>query len=57
MEREHQIDWLRSQPFTVIGLDPRSKKRINYLSCIEGKRGGKDILRRAKNAALFVDLL
>ena len=29
--------WLKSQPFIVIGWDPWSKKRGNYLSCIEGK--------------------
>ena len=27
-----------------IGWDPWSKKRVNYLSCIEEKRGGKDNL-------------
>ena len=41
----------------MIGWDPSSKKRVNYLSFIEGKGGGKDILCSAQNAALFVDLL
>ena len=31
------LDWLESKPFIVIGRDPWSKKRANYLSCIEGK--------------------
>ena len=44
-------------PCLVISLDPWSKKRGNYLSCIEGKSSGKDIHSRAQNAALFVDLL
>jgi hypothetical protein len=30
-------NWLKSQPFIVIGWEPWSKKRVNYLSCIEGK--------------------
>ena len=33
----------KSKPFIMIGSDPWSKKRVNYLSCREGKRGGKDI--------------
>ena len=41
----------------VIGWDLRSKERVNYLSCIEGKGGGKEIHLGAQNAALFVDLL
>ena len=28
---------LKSRPFIVTGWDPWSKKRVNYLSCIEGK--------------------
>ena len=42
--------------FFAIGWDLWSKKKVNYLSCIEGKRGGKDIHWSAQNAALFVDL-
>ena len=33
------------------------RKGLIYLSCIEGKGGGKDIHYSAQNAALFVDLL
>ena len=33
------------------------KNKVNYLSCIEGKGGGKDIHCNVQNAALFVDLL
>ena len=40
-----------------VGWDPWNKKKDNYLSCIEGKGGGKDIHCVAQNAALFVDLL
>ena len=40
----------------MIGRDPWSKKKVNYLSCIEGKGDGKDIHRSAQNAVLFVDL-
>ena len=32
-------------------------KRVNYLSCIEGKVGLKDFQCIAQNAALIVDLL
>ena len=32
-------------------------KRVNYLSHIEGKGGGKDIYCSVQNAALFVYLL
>ena len=50
---------LKFQPFIVISWewDPWSKKGFNYLSCIEGKEGGKDIHCSGQNAALFVDLL
>ena len=41
----------------MIGGDPCSKKRVNYLSRIEGKGGGKDIHFIAQNALPFVDLL
>ena len=41
----------------MIGRDPGVKKRANYLSCVEGKGGLKDIHCTAQNAALFVDLL
>ena len=34
--------------------DPWIKKRVNYLSCIEGKGGLKDIHCSAQNEALFV---
>ena len=30
-------------PFIVISSDPSIKKRVNYLSCIEGKGGLKHI--------------
>ena len=40
-------DWLRSL----------NKKRVDYLSCIEGEGGLKDIHYSAQNAALFVNLL
>ena len=33
-----------------------SKKRVNYLSCIEGEEVGKEIHCHAENNALFVDL-
>ena len=49
--------WLISQPFIVIGWDPWIKKRVTYLSCIEGKVGLKDIHCSAEYAAIFVDLL
>ena len=39
----------------ITTLYPQSKKRGNYLSCIEGKRGG--ILCSAQTTELFVDLL
>ena len=39
----------------MIGSDPGSKKRVMYLSCIEGKGGGKDIHFNAQNSVLFVD--
>ena len=45
----------KSQHFIVIGWDSQSKKSFNYLSCIEGKGGGKDIQDNAQNAALFLD--
>ena len=48
---------LKSQPFILIGSDPWSKKRGNYLSCTEGKWSSKDIHWSAQNAVLFVDLL
>ena len=41
----------------MIGSDPRSKKRVNHLSCNEGKEGGKDIHCSTQIAALFVDIL
>ena len=44
----------------MIGWDHWSKKRVNYLSKIEGKGGGggkEDIHCSAQNAALFVDPL
>ena len=41
----------------MIGWEPCSKKRINYLTYIEGKGVGKDIHCSAQNAALFEDLL
>ena len=50
-------DWLNSQPFILIDWEPWSKKRSNYLGCIEGKLDGKEIHSSAQNAALFVDLL
>ena len=37
--------------------DPGIKKRVNYLSCIEGKGGLKDIGCSEQNDALFIDLL
>ena len=37
--------------------NPRIRKRYNYLSCIEGKGGLKDIHCIAQNAMLFLDLL
>ena len=40
----------------VNGSNPWSKKRVDYLSCVEGKGGFKDIQCIAQNAALFVDL-
>ena len=50
-------DWLKSQPFIVIGCNSRIKKRNNYLSCIEGKGCLKDDHCSAQTAGLFVDLL
>ena len=50
-------NWLKFQPFFMVGWDPWSKKMVNYLSCIEGKGCGKDIQCSAQNAALFVPLL
>ena len=44
------------QPFIVIGREPLNMKRVNYLSCIEGKGGGKEINSSAQNAERFVDL-
>ena len=41
----------------MIVWDPWSNKRVNYLSCIEGKGGVKDNHWSAQNAALFIDLL
>ena len=41
----------------MIGSDPWIKKRVNYLSCIEGKGGLKEIHCIAQNVALFVSLL
>ena len=41
----------------MIGWDPWIKKRVNYLSCIEGKGGLKDFHRIEQNSALYVDLL
>ena len=41
----------------VIGWEPWSKKMVNYLSCKEGKEGGKDIQCSAQNAALCDALL
>ena len=56
--RNIRIPWLaKTKPSIVIGSDPWSKKRGNYLSCIEGKGDGKDINKSLQNAALFVDLL
>ena len=49
--------WLKPQPFIVIGWEPWSKKKVNYLSFIEGKGVGKDICCSVQYAALFVDLL
>ena len=46
------LDWLKS----LIDWHFWSKKRVNYLSCIEEKGCGKDIYWSAKNVALFVDL-
>ena len=43
--------------FIVIGWDPWIRKRIDYLSCTEGKGGFKNIHCIAQNAALFVDLV
>ena len=40
-------DWLRAL----------REERVNHLSCIEGKGGGKDIHSNAQNEALFVDLI
>ena len=41
----------------MIGRYPGIKKRVNYLSCIEGKGGLKEIHRSAENAERFVKLL
>ena len=41
----------------MIGRVHSIKKRVNHLSCIEGKGGLKDIYCIARNGALFVDLL
>ena len=49
-------DWLKYQPFIVIGSDLWSKKSVNYLSCIDRNGGFKGILFSAQNAELFVDL-
>ena len=48
-------DWQKSLNFNINGWDPWIKKRVNYLSCIEGK-SMKDIDCIAQNAALFVSL-
>ena len=40
----------------MIGSNIWSKKSVNYLSCTEGKGGGKDFYWSAQNAALFVDI-
>ena len=31
--------WLKYLPFIVIGWDPWTNERVNYLSCIKGKGG------------------
>ena len=41
----------------MIDWDPSIKKKVNYLSCIEGKGGLKAFQCIAQNAAQFVDLL
>ena len=41
----------------MIGLASKIKKMVNYLTCIKGKVGLKDIHCIAQNVALIVDLL
>ena len=43
-------DRLKLQPFIMIGSDPWIKKRVNYLSCTEGRGGGKNIHLSAQNS-------
>ena len=51
LERFH--DWLKSLPFIVIGWVHWILKRVNYLSCIEGKGGLQDIPFIAQYTTLF----
>ena len=50
-------DRIKSQLFIVIGWGPSIKIGVDYLSCIEGNWGLKDIHCIAQNAELFVNLL
>ena len=54
-EGQGSHNWLKSQPFIMIGWDPWFKKSVDYLNCIEV--GLNDIHCSTQNTALFVDLL
>ena len=52
---QEEILYLQIQAKEIFLL--MNQKRVNYLSCIEGKGGLRDIHFSALKAALFVELL
>ena len=50
-------NWLKFQPFFMVGWDPWSKKMVNYWSWIEGMGGGKEFTVVHKMPLYFFDLL